>query len=129
MWLASGLHSSKSASNNRVRGQVESGAALELETGAVREQGGTVNLSAVDATGNMAALTITHGTPPRYRDSAGPGLHSHRQILGCILLTISLSTGGAFGACVGVEKFGLILGHGMSRFEVEPGKQAWTVQV
>ena len=65
MSLASGLHSSKSASNNRVRGQVESGEALELETGVVREQGGTVNLSAVDAAGNMAALTITHGTPPR----------------------------------------------------------------
>ena len=125
MSLASGLHSSKSASNNRVRGQVESGEALELETGVVREQGGTVNLSAVDAAGNMAALTITHGTPPRYyRDSAGPELYSHPQIMGCVLLTISLSIGGAFGACVGVEKFGLILGHGMSRFEVEPGTQA-----
>jgi gamma-glutamyltranspeptidase / glutathione hydrolase len=50
---------------------------------------GTVHLTAVDKTGMMVALTLTHG--------------------------------GGFGARVTVEGLGLTLGHGMSRFEPRPG--------
>lgn len=52
--------------------------------------GGTVNLSAVDHTGNMIAITLTHG--------------------------------GSYGARVAVPELGLILGHGMSRFDPRPGR-------
>jgi gamma-glutamyltranspeptidase/glutathione hydrolase len=55
-----------------------------------RTAGGTVNLSAVDAQGNMAVITLTHGD--------------------------------GFGARVTVDGLGLLLGHGMSRFEPAPGK-------
>jgi gamma-glutamyltranspeptidase/glutathione hydrolase len=55
-----------------------------------RTTGGTVNLSAVDANGNMAVITLTHGD--------------------------------SFGARVTVDGLGLLLGHGMSRFEPAPGK-------
>ena len=55
-----------------------------------RTAGGTVNLSAVDAKGNMAVITLTHGD--------------------------------SFGARVTVDGLGLLLGHGMSRFEPAPGK-------
>jgi gamma-glutamyltranspeptidase/glutathione hydrolase len=55
-----------------------------------RTAGGTVNLSAVDAKGNMAVVTLTHGD--------------------------------SFGARVTVDGLGLLLGHGMSRFEPAPGK-------
>ena len=55
-----------------------------------RTAGGTVNLSAVDAQGNMAVITLTHGD--------------------------------SFGARVTVDGLGLLLGHGMSRFEPVPGK-------
>src|SRR5206468_48507 len=34
----------------------------------------------------------------------------------------TLTHGGSFGACVTVEGLGLILGHGMSRFDPRPGK-------
>ncbi len=55
-----------------------------------RTAGGTVNLSAADAKGNMAVITLTHGD--------------------------------SFGARVTVDGLGLLLGHGMSRFEPAPGK-------
>jgi gamma-glutamyltranspeptidase/glutathione hydrolase len=55
-----------------------------------RTAGGTVNLSACDANGNMAVITLTHGN--------------------------------SFGARVTVDGLGLLLGHGMSRFEPTPGK-------
>ena len=55
-----------------------------------RTAGGTVNLSACDAEGNMAVVTLTHGD--------------------------------GFGARVTVDGLGLVLGHGMSRFEPVPGK-------
>jgi gamma-glutamyltranspeptidase/glutathione hydrolase len=55
-----------------------------------RTAGGTVNLSAIDAKGNMAVITLTHGD--------------------------------SFGARVTVDGLGLLLGHGMSRFEPAPGK-------
>lgn len=51
---------------------------------------GTVNLSAVDERGMLAALTLTHGA--------------------------------AFGALATVEGLGLVLGHGMSRFDPHPGR-------
>lgn len=54
-----------------------------------RTADGTVHLSAVDRSGMMAALTLTHGS--------------------------------SFGAQVTVEELGLILGHGMSRFDPRPG--------
>jgi gamma-glutamyltranspeptidase/glutathione hydrolase len=55
-----------------------------------RTAGGTINLSAADSKGTMAAMTLTHGD--------------------------------AFGARVTVPGMGLILGHGMSRFDPVPGK-------
>lgn len=54
-----------------------------------QNDGGTVNLSAVDREGNMVALTLTHG--------------------------------GSYGARVQVEELGFYLGHGMSRFDPQPG--------
>jgi gamma-glutamyltranspeptidase/glutathione hydrolase len=53
-----------------------------------RRAGGTIHLSAADADGNLAALTLTHGE--------------------------------SFGARVTVDGLGLILGHGMSRFDPHP---------
>jgi len=50
---------------------------------------GTIHLCSVDSRGNMAAVTLTHGS--------------------------------TFGARIAVEGLGLILGHGMSRFNAEPG--------
>ncbi|MBA4149897.1 MAG: gamma-glutamyltransferase [Verrucomicrobia bacterium] len=50
---------------------------------------GTMNISAVDGSGNMIALTFTHGS--------------------------------TYGARVSVEEFGMVLGHGMWRFETKPG--------
>jgi gamma-glutamyltranspeptidase/glutathione hydrolase len=55
-----------------------------------RPAGGTIHLTAVDASGLAVALTFTHGE--------------------------------AFGACVTVDGLGLILGHGMSRFDPRPGR-------
>ena len=55
-----------------------------------RTAGGTVNLSACDARGNVAVITLTHGD--------------------------------GVGARVTVDGLGLLLGHGMSRFEPLPGK-------
>jgi gamma-glutamyltranspeptidase / glutathione hydrolase len=51
--------------------------------------GGTTNISAVDAHGNMIAITLTHG--------------------------------GGYGAHVSVDELGMVLGHGMSRFDPRPG--------
>src|SRR5262249_6564317 len=53
-----------------------------------RSAGGTIHLSAVDRSGMMVALTMTHG--------------------------------GSFGAQVTVDGLGLTLGHGMSRFDPRP---------
>jgi gamma-glutamyltranspeptidase/glutathione hydrolase len=55
-----------------------------------RSAGGTINLSAGDTSGTMAALTLTHGE--------------------------------SFGARVTVKGLGLLLGHGMSRFDPVPGR-------
>lgn len=52
-------------------------------------QTGTINLSAVDGKGNLAALTLTHG--------------------------------GSFGAQVSASSLGLVMSHGLSRFNIEPG--------
>lgn len=52
--------------------------------------GGTVNLSAADAHGNLIAITLTHG--------------------------------GGYGAKVVVDGLGMVLGHGMSRFDPRPGR-------
>ena len=49
----------------------------------------TINLSAVDGKGNLAALTLTHG--------------------------------GTFGAQVTAGSVGLMMSHGLSRFNIEPG--------
>src|SRR5438067_7315822 len=37
------------------------------------------------------------------------------------MVALTLTHGNTFGACVAVEGLGLILGHGMSRFEPKPG--------
>jgi gamma-glutamyltranspeptidase/glutathione hydrolase len=55
-----------------------------------RATGGTIHLSAVDAAGTMAALTLTHGE--------------------------------GLGAQVTVPGLGLVLGHGMSRFDPRPDR-------
>jgi gamma-glutamyltranspeptidase/glutathione hydrolase len=73
----------------RVRRAMEQQRPVEIETDWL-EQVGTIHLSAVDGSGNMAALTLTHG--------------------------------GSFGSRVTVDGLGLILGHGMSRFDPRPGK-------
>jgi gamma-glutamyltranspeptidase/glutathione hydrolase len=39
-----------------------------------------------------------------------------------MMVALTLTHGGSFGACVTVEGLGLILGHGMSRFDPRPGK-------
>jgi gamma-glutamyltranspeptidase/glutathione hydrolase len=36
------------------------------------------------------------------------------------MVALTLTHGGSFGACITVEGLGLILGHGMSRFDVQP---------
>ncbi|HEY1598916.1 MAG TPA: gamma-glutamyltransferase [Pirellulales bacterium] len=54
-----------------------------------RPAGGTIHLSAVDKSGLMVALTLTHGE--------------------------------GFGARVTVDGLGIVLGHGMSRFDPVPG--------
>jgi gamma-glutamyltranspeptidase/glutathione hydrolase len=39
-----------------------------------------------------------------------------------MMVALTLTHGGYFGACITVEGFGLTLGHGMSRFDPRPGK-------
>jgi gamma-glutamyltranspeptidase/glutathione hydrolase len=51
---------------------------------------GTINISAIDRKGNMAAITLTHGS--------------------------------SYGARVSVEELGMVLGHGMWRFDPRPGR-------
>jgi gamma-glutamyltranspeptidase/glutathione hydrolase len=72
----------------RVRAAVESQRLIPLDSDG-RSAGGTVHLTAVDATGMMAAVTLTHGE--------------------------------GFGARITVDGLGLVLGHGMSRFNPRPG--------
>lgn len=60
---------------------------LEIDSS---EDAGTINISAVDRKGNMAAITLTHGS--------------------------------GYGARVSVEEFGMVLGHGMWRFDPRPGR-------
>src|SRR5262249_14101700 len=55
-----------------------------------RPAGGTIHLNAVDSSGMMVALTLTHG--------------------------------GYFGAQVTIDGLGLVLGHGMSRFDPRAGR-------
>jgi gamma-glutamyltranspeptidase / glutathione hydrolase len=76
-------------SAERVRAAVKAGKPVESR-GDGRPAGGTIHLNAVDASGLMVALTITHGN--------------------------------SFGAQVTVDGLGLILGHGMSRFDPRPGR-------
>jgi gamma-glutamyltranspeptidase/glutathione hydrolase len=76
------------ATAERIRLVVKEGKILPLKTES-RAQPGTINLSAVDRHGNLAALTLTHG--------------------------------GGFGARITVDGLGLTLGHGMSRFDPQPG--------
>ena len=59
------------------------------EAAKTNTQAGTINLSAVDGKGNLAALTLTHG--------------------------------GTFGAQVTAGSVGLMMSHGLSRFNIEPG--------
>jgi gamma-glutamyltranspeptidase / glutathione hydrolase len=72
----------------RVRRAVERQRLIPARTDG-RSSGGTVHLTAVDKSGMMVALTLTHGE--------------------------------GFGARVTVEGLGLVLGHGMSRFDPTPG--------
>ncbi|MSU49589.1 MAG: hypothetical protein EXS37_10960 [Opitutus sp.] len=73
---------------DRVRRAVKSGTLL-AHNATPRAHTGTINLSAVDRHGNMAAITLTHGN--------------------------------SFGAGVTIDGLGLTLGHGMSRFDPQPG--------
>ena len=71
----------------RVEQALKEGKPVRAETDG-RPADGTIHLSAADAKGNLAALTLTHG--------------------------------GYFGAQVMVPGLGLVLGHGMSRFDPRP---------
>jgi gamma-glutamyltranspeptidase/glutathione hydrolase len=75
-------------SANRIRAAMNEKRPVPISTDG-RTAGGTVHLSAADANGMMASLTLTHGD--------------------------------SFGAQVTVDGLGLILGHGMSRFDPRPG--------
>jgi gamma-glutamyltranspeptidase/glutathione hydrolase len=85
--LLSAEHATKTA--ERVKAAVRDGKPIEAKTDG-RPAGGTTHISAADAAGNLAAITVTHG--------------------------------GAFGANVAVDGLGLVLGHGMSRFDPQPGR-------
>jgi gamma-glutamyltranspeptidase/glutathione hydrolase len=85
--LLSADHARESA--ERVRAAVKAGKPAEAKSDG-RPAGGTIHLTAVDASGLAVALTFTHGE--------------------------------GFGACVTVDGLGLILGHGMSRFDPRPGR-------
>lgn len=76
-------------SAGRVRAAVKAGKPVAAASDD-RPAGGTIHLTAVDASGLAVALTFTHGE--------------------------------AFGACVTVDGLGLVLGHGMSRFDPRPGR-------
>jgi gamma-glutamyltranspeptidase / glutathione hydrolase len=84
--LLSGEYANETA--DKIRRVVKEGKTIPLKAES-RAQPGTINLSAVDKQGNLAALTLTHG--------------------------------GGFGARVTVDGLGLTLGHGMSRFDPQPG--------
>ncbi len=84
--LLSSQYAQQSA--DRVR-QAVAGQRLIVGGSDGRSAGGTIHLTAADASGMMVALTLTHGE--------------------------------GFGARVTVEGLGLLLGHGMSRFEPRPG--------
>lgn len=84
--LLSTAHAQEQAS--KVRAALKEKRPVPLETNAARADG-TTNISAVDAAGNMIAITLTHG--------------------------------GGFGAKVVVDELGIVLGHGMSRFDPRPG--------
>ncbi|MBM3335592.1 gamma-glutamyltransferase, partial [Candidatus Sumerlaeota bacterium] len=75
-------------SAERILAAVKAGKLLEGPA-APRPQSGTISLSAADRSGNLVALTLTHGE--------------------------------AFGARITVDGLGLTLGHGMSRFDPQPG--------
>jgi len=85
--LLSEKHAVESA--KEVRATVEGKRPVPIATDG-RSATGTTHLSAVDSSGMMAAVTLTHGN--------------------------------SFGAQVTVDGLGLILGHGMSRFEPTPGR-------
>jgi gamma-glutamyltranspeptidase/glutathione hydrolase len=72
----------------QIRAAVDAGRALDLPERKYTSSG-TISISAVDASGSMCAITLTHGD--------------------------------GFGACVTVPGLGLILGHGVSRFERTAG--------
>jgi gamma-glutamyltranspeptidase/glutathione hydrolase len=74
---------------DRVRAAIKAGKPVDA-TSDGRKAGGTIHLNAVDSSGMMVALTLTHG--------------------------------GGFGAQVTVDGLGLVLGHGMSRFDPRPGR-------
>lgn len=71
----------------RVEAALRDGKPVAAQTDG-RGADGTIHLSAADARGNLASLTLTHG--------------------------------GSLGARVTVEGLGLVLGHGMSRFDPRP---------
>jgi len=80
-------HARESA--ERVRAAVRAGKPVAAASDG-RPAGGTIHLTAIDASGLAVALTFTHGE--------------------------------GFGACVTVDGLGLVLGHGMSRFDPRPGR-------
>jgi gamma-glutamyltranspeptidase/glutathione hydrolase len=84
--LLSETHAAEQA--QRVRQAVKEQKPITLQVRFL-EQKGTVNLSSVDEEGNVAALTLTHGS--------------------------------SYGAQVVVDQLGMVLGHGMWRFDPQPG--------
>lgn len=73
---------------------------------------------------DKVAAAIRAGTPLRLESA--PREQGGTVNLSCVdgegnLVALTLTHGNAFGACVAVGGLGLILGHGMSRFEPKPG--------
>lgn len=73
---------------------------------------------------DKVAAAVRAGTPLRLETA--PREQGGTVNLSCAdgegnLVALTLTHGNAFGACVAVEGLGLILGHGMSRFEPKPG--------
>ena len=65
---------------------------------------------------------VDTGTPPFLADPGDGTLHLSTADSEGNLVAMTISQGGAFGSCVAVPGTGLILGHGMFRFDPRPGR-------
>lgn len=84
---------------------------LSREYACERIEGIRRNPDAVAHTGSLQALTSAHGT-----------IHLSAADKDGNIAAVTISHGGAFGSCVTVPGTGILLGHGMSRFDPRPGR-------